>query len=106
MHQIEKSSRFKSGEYGGKSGGTQKSANNCWVVLAMWAGTESAEKHIFHHVGPGDHMLSQKFLVNVSVDPFTGRNRHSAAKICKTCSHSACIALSALSPWHQIHAIA
>ncbi len=35
MRQVEKSSRFKYGEYGGKSVRNQNSANSRWVVFAV-----------------------------------------------------------------------
>ncbi len=78
MGQTEKFSGFRSGEYGGQSAGVQIFTNNCWVVLAVWASTKSAK--IFHQdasSGPRgpDHMLSQKLLVDISIDPFAGRNQ-------------------------------
>jgi hypothetical protein len=53
-----------------------ESANSCLAVLAVWASTESAERHIFHYdrrpLELGDHMLFQKLLVDVGVALFTG----------------------------------
>jgi hypothetical protein len=41
VNDIEKSSKFKSGNYGGQS------AESRWVVLAVQGGAESAARHIF-----------------------------------------------------------
>jgi hypothetical protein len=57
-----------------------ESANSCWAVLAEWASTESAERHIFHYdrrpLELGNHMLFQKLLVDVGVALFTGGKQH------------------------------
>ncbi len=45
--QIEKSSKFKSGKYGGQSVGVQNSTNSCWEVLTVWTSAKSAEWGIF-----------------------------------------------------------
>ncbi len=45
---IEKSSEFKSGEYGIQHARVQNSANNCWVVLAVWIGSKSTDRCIFY----------------------------------------------------------
>jgi hypothetical protein len=45
---IEKSSEFKSGEYGIQHARVQNSANNCWVVLAVWIGAKSTDRCIFY----------------------------------------------------------
>ncbi len=45
-HQVEKSSEFKSGKYGGQFTRAQKSSNNYWV--GVWTGIKLAERHIFH----------------------------------------------------------
>jgi hypothetical protein len=81
--QIEKkSSKFNTGEYGGQSDRVQNSAKSCWAVLVAWAGTKYT-KDIFSSrvrpMDPGDHMLSQKLLVDAGVDPFLGRNRQLSA---------------------------
>ncbi len=47
-HEIEKSSKFKSCEYGGQSAKNGNSANSRWAVLVVQASTESAERCIFH----------------------------------------------------------
>ncbi len=76
MHQIAKSSRYKSGENGGQSAGVQNSANYCSVVLAVWTGSKSAKRHIFRQdtsSGP------QKLLVEVGVDTFGSKNQLAAA---------------------------
>jgi hypothetical protein len=41
MNDIEKSNKFKSGNYGSQS------AKSHWVVLAVQAGAESAKRHIY-----------------------------------------------------------
>jgi hypothetical protein len=61
-----------------QSKGVQNSANSCWVVLAAWAGAELVDRHSSHQdisFHQGDHMLSQKLLVDVSLDMFTGKNQ-------------------------------
>jgi hypothetical protein len=71
---MAKSSEFKSVAYDTQSAGVHNSTNSHWVVLVVWAGAESAERHIFGHdtlSGPGDLMLSQKLLVDVDVEIFT-----------------------------------
>ncbi len=45
--QIAKSSRFKSGVYGGQSVGVQNSANSLWMVLAVWASMLNPPKDVF-----------------------------------------------------------
>ncbi len=53
----------KSSEFGSRSARVQNSANNCWVVLAVWASAESAKRGIFHQdmsSGPrGPHAVSK-----------------------------------------------
>jgi hypothetical protein len=39
--------QFKSDKYGSESAIVQNSANNCWVVLAVWTHAISARRHIF-----------------------------------------------------------
>jgi hypothetical protein len=70
----------------------QNFANSCWVVLAVWAGVESTDRHIFFQDmssrprGP----QSQQLLVGIGIDMFASKNWLSAAKIRK--SHFARIA--------------
>jgi hypothetical protein len=81
--QIEKSSKFKSGKYGGQSAGVQNSASNRLVVLGVWNGTLNLPKFVFSRrirpLDPEDHMLFQKLLVDVGIDMFDDENRPSAA---------------------------
>jgi hypothetical protein len=48
----------------------------------VWAGIKSAVRHISVRtlpLDPVDHMLSQKLLVDVGVDPFAGKKQPLAA---------------------------
>ncbi len=71
MLQIEESGEFKSGKYGGQSARVQNSAKSCWVGLACGQAL-NLPKDIFSvricPIGPGDHMLSEKLLVDISID--------------------------------------
>jgi hypothetical protein len=82
MRQVGKSSRVMTGKYGGQSTGNRNSANNLWVVFVVYAGADSA-KDIFSFrirpLAPGDHILSQKLLVDVSVYTFGGENQPTVA---------------------------
>ncbi len=81
---MSKSSEFKFGEYGGKS-----ARNGIPPTAAKRFGRRrpalNPQKDVFYvRLRPsawGDHMLSQKLLVDVSVFTFAGKNRPSAAKI-------------------------
>jgi hypothetical protein len=70
------SKRVKSSEYGTNPLESRILPNNCRTVLAVWASTESAERHIFHYdkrpLELGDHKLFQKLLVDVVIELFTG----------------------------------
>jgi hypothetical protein len=82
--QVEKSSKFKSVKYGGKSAKVQTSAKNFWVILTLWA-----RKHIFHQdasYGPrGPHAVSKaldrrrRWPVRRQKPAIGGRNRRSVA---------------------------
>ncbi len=48
MHQIAKSSGFKSSKYDGQFTGVQNSIKSSWAVLVVWSVAESAERCIFH----------------------------------------------------------
>jgi hypothetical protein len=58
-----------------------------------------------HPPEPGDHMLSQKFLVDVSLDPFTCVNRLSVAKSARPILILLALLLSAPLPWGQVHTV-
>jgi hypothetical protein len=76
MPQIVKSSGFKSDKYGGQSTGVWNSANNCWLVLVVWKGAKVTERLLFVRLSPldpGDHMLSQKLLVDVGADTLASK---------------------------------
>jgi hypothetical protein len=59
----ERSSKFQSGEKGGKSARIQNPAHNYWVVLAVWTSAKSAERCIFcqytSSVPRGPHAVSK-----------------------------------------------
>ncbi len=81
---------FKSDKYDGQSAGVQNSAKSSWAVLVVWAGAESAKRHIFHQDMSsrprGPHGVSKaKHLVGVAVNTFASKNRLSEAKIRKIC---------------------
>ncbi len=77
MHQIKKSSEFKSSEYGCQSTRNQNFADSHWVGLVTSAGVESAEMVFSIKICPldlGEYMLSQKLLVDVGVEIFAREN--------------------------------
>jgi hypothetical protein len=60
-----------------------QSAESRWVVLAVQASAESAERHILfariNSLDPGDQMLSQKRLIDAGIDTFPSKNWLSTA---------------------------
>jgi hypothetical protein len=49
---MEKSSKLSFGKYGGQSAENQNSAYSHWAVLAVQAGAEATERHIFGRLRP------------------------------------------------------
>jgi hypothetical protein len=56
----------------------QNSANSRWVVLVVLNLLNDIFSISICHLAPGDHILSQKVLVDVSVDTFASKNQPSA----------------------------
>ncbi len=92
--QTEKSSRFRSGEYGSQSspefrhgfpqellGGTS-SVTRCRILLKDIIAVR------IHPLDPGDDMLPQKVLINVSVDAFAGANENDRTLLAVTAYHT------------------
>ncbi len=72
------------------------------MVLAILAGTESAERHIFHQdmsFGPKGPYASQKLLVIIGIDTFqvkTGHQLHRSARSATESAHIASFRLFAV----------
>jgi hypothetical protein len=82
MLQIEKSRGFTSSECGSQPTGVQDSTKNCWIVLVVWTLVILPEDICSVRIrllDPGYHKLSQKLLVNITVNPLAGRNQLCAA---------------------------
>jgi hypothetical protein len=75
--------------------------NSCYLVLAVLASAESAERSIFCQdtsFAPGDHMLSSKLLVSFGVDMFASEIGHQQPKSVRSAAKSARITSLCPSP--------
>jgi hypothetical protein len=78
MLPVEKSSEFKSGKYGRKSTENQNSTmpgTDLGCVGRRWIRQKAYFTSGYVPLEPGDHLLSQKLLVDVGIDTFADKNR-------------------------------